>query len=270
MESLLARLERRFGRFAPQNLTMYLVGLMGVTWLLDRLRPGFLAMLTLDPAKVLQGQVWRLFTFVLLPPSDSPLWLFFALWWLWALGQMVERTMGSFRYSLFWLVGIVATAAMAFAFGVPASNRFLLMSLFLAFATQQPDYEILLFFVLPLRVKWLALVDAGLLTLLIVTADGWQRLMPLAAISNYLLFFGPTLVALLRGRAREAARPVAAKRFTPDPVDAPRTRRCTLCGVTDEDRSQEFRVCTCVHCGGKPTEFCLAHARNHAPPTSPS
>ncbi len=264
MESLLARLERRFDRYTPQNLTLYLVGLMGVTWVLERLRPGFLAMLALDPARVAAGQVWRLFTFVFIPPSDSPLWLFFALWWTWALGQMVERTMGSFRYALFWLVGVVTTAALAFAFGVPASNRFLLMSLFLAFATQQPEYEILLFFVLPLRVKWLALVDVALLALLVATAEGWQRLQPLAAISNYLLFFGPTLVALLQGRARKAARPAAQKRSAAEEVEAPRTRRCALCGVTDDDRRVEFRVCTCAHCG-KPTEFCLAHARNHAP-----
>jgi len=268
MESLLARLERRFGRYAPQNLTLYLVGLMGVTWLLNQLRPGFAALLTLDPSQVLRGQLWRLVTFVLIPPADSALWLFFALWWTWALGQMVEQLMGSFRYALFWLVGIVATALAAFAFGVPATNRFLLMSLFLAFATQQPDYEILLFFVLPVRVKWLALLDVALLALLIVTGDGWQRLLPLAAISNYLLFFGPTLVALLRGRAAVAARPAAQKRFAAV-VEAPRVRRCALCGVTDEDRRVEFRVCTCAHCGGKPTDFCLAHARNHAP-TAPA
>lgn len=265
MESLLARLERRFGRYAPQNLTLYLVGLMGVTWLLNQLRPGYAALLTLDPTQVLRGQLWRLFTFVLIPPADSALWLFFALWWTWALGQMVEQQMGSFRYALFWLLGIVATAAAALALGVAATNRFLLMALFLAFATQQPEHEILLFFVLPVRVKWLALLDVAMLALLVVTANGWQRLLPVLAVSNYLVFFGPTLVARLRGRAAVAARPAAQSRFAAR-EEAPRVRRCTLCGVTDEDRRVEFRVCTCAHCNGRPTDFCLAHARNHAPP----
>jgi membrane associated rhomboid family serine protease len=270
MEALLERLERRFGRYAPGNLTWYLVGLQGVVFFLEMLRPGTLALLQLDPARVRQGELWRLVTFALQPPSLQPFWLLFALYWLHTMGTALEQHWGAFRYTLYWLVGVLATTAMAFGFSLPAGsadNSYLLMSLFLAFATLWPDYKILVFFVLPVPVKWLALLDGVGLLYELSRLDGLQKLLPLVALGNYLLFFLPTLVGTLRGGVRQASRARAYQQFRHKlEDDAPRVRRCATCGVTDEDRSVDFRVCSCEACGGKPTDYCLAHATNHAPP----
>lgn len=260
MERLLDRLERRFGRYAPDNITAVVVTLMGVAGVLELFRPGFTGALTLEPAMVRGGQLWRLASWLILPPSFSPIWLFFAVWWTWFCGSRLQSLMGSFRYALYWLTGWAVTTALAMALGLTTTNSAILMSLFLGFATYEPDFEILVLFVLPVRVKWLAWLDAAAIAWQVATASGWSRLLPLLAVANYLLFFGPTLLRALRGQARQSARR-AAKAVSRDEA-APARRRCAKCGVTDDDRSVEFRVCTCEKCG-RPTDFCLAHARDH-------
>lgn len=263
MDRWLSRLERRYGRYAPGNLTWYLVGLQGLTFLLNMVRPGIVDLLTLDPARVAQGQVWRLFTYVILPPSDSPIWVLFALWWLHTMGTALEAEWGAFKYALYWFVGMICTSVCAFVFKVPATNAFLLQSLFLGFATIFPDYRIMLFFVLPVAVKWLALLDAVFMLVQVGSLDGYRKLLPLVAVGNYFLFFGSTLRELAMGYFRTGGRARARQKFRDaEPDLRERERRCAKCGVTDADRSVEFRICTCEKCG-RPTEFCLTHARDH-------
>jgi membrane associated rhomboid family serine protease len=261
MERWLAALERRFGRHLPGNLTYWLVGLMGLTFVMEMVAPGFSEVLRLDPGKVLAGQVWRLVTWLALPPSQSPIFVVFALLWLYRMGATLERDWGAARYVAWWLVGVVCTAVAAFFLGMPGTNGYLLMALFLAYATLHPDERVLLFFVVPVPIKWLALLDGIGLLYLVGTLPGREALMPLVAVGNYLLFFTPTLVGLLRGFARKGARAAEAKRFRGDEGRG-RVRRCALCGVTDEDPSVDIRVCSCAKCG-QPTELCLPHARNH-------
>lgn len=260
MQRIVNRLERRFGRYAPDNLTAVVVALMGVAGLLELFRPGFTSVIAFDAGQVRAGQLWRLFTWLILPPSFTPIWLLFALWWTWFCGTQLQARMGAFRYTLYWFTGWAITTALGVGLGVSTSNSALLMTLFLGFATYEPDYEILVLFVLPVRMKWLAWLDAAVIAWGVVSSSGWARLLPLLAIANYLLFFAPMLTDALRGRTRQHLRtsilPVKREEIQPP------HRRCARCGVTDEDRSVEFRVCTCEKCG-KPTEFCLTHARNH-------
>jgi hypothetical protein len=133
------------------------------------------------------------------------------------------------------------------------------MSLFLAFATLWPDYELRIFLILPVRVKWLALLDAAVIAGSVGFGSGWHRLVPLAAVGNYLLFFGPTLYDKLRGFVREGGR--ARARFRQAAATGP--RRCAICGVSADDPDVDIRVCSCETCGGKNRDLCLAHARNH-------
>ncbi len=255
---LFDRLERRFGRYAPEHLATYHVALMALTWVLDRVRPGFVSVMVLDPARVRAGEVWRLVTWVLLPAAESPVWVFFSLWWLYTIGTAVSESLGAFRYAVYWSLGVLATATAAFAFGYAATNTFLLASLLLAFATLLPDQQMMLFFVVPVKVKWLAYLDVALMLWQAASLPGWQKALPLVALANYLIFFGPTLSSRLSARLGGAVK--AASRVRDE---APRERRrCSLCGVTDDDRSVEFRVCSCSKCGA-PTEFCLVHARDH-------
>lgn len=264
MERFLSSLERRYGRYAPGNLTYILVAIQAFVFVLNLVRPGFTDILALDADKVMHGQVWRLVTYLAIPPSDSPVWVIFALYWLYTMGTALEAEWGAFRYAFYWLVGMVGTTVFAFGLHIPATNAYLLMSLFLAFATLWPEYRLMVLFIIPVPVKWLALLDGAALLFMVGTLDGFTRVLPLIAVANYLLFFLPTLVAVLRSGALQASRARALRRFKPEEEDlrVP-ARRCASCGVTNADPKIEFRVCSCEKCGGRPTEFCLDHARNH-------
>lgn len=261
MSSWLDRLDRRIGRHLPQNITLLLVGLMGLNWFLELLRPGYAAALTLDVPKVLRGEVWRVFTFAALPPSSDSIWVLFALGWTYFIGSLLEGEWGGVRYLAYWLLGMLGTAAMAVGLGVPGTNGYVLLSLLLAVATLDPDREILILFVLPVRLKWLAWLSVAGLAWEVWKLDGPSRLFPVVAIANYLVFFGPRFWAALQGRRRRATHAVESHRAAQTPA-VTRERQCATCGVTDDDRSVEFRVCTCARCG-KPTNFCLAHVREH-------
>jgi membrane associated rhomboid family serine protease len=264
MEQFLNSLERRFGKYAFDNLTLVLVTAQAAALVLSLARPGFAALLVLDPAYVRAGQYWRLISYLFLPASFEPLWALFALYWLYTMGTALEGQWGAFKYQLYWFVGTLLTALGAFVFDVPATNTYLLMSLFLAFATLWPTYEIRIFFVIPVQVRWLALLDALIICMSIGAADGFGKLVPLLAIGNYFLFFGAHLVALLRGRALQASQKREQRTFTREVTPAAQARVCASCGITSAiDPEMDFRVCTCEKHDGKPTTFCIDHARTH-------
>src|SRR5436309_11395089 len=188
--SWLDRLERRFGFLGIPRLPPILVGfaalVFGLTWLLH----GFTSMVTLDPVRILHGEVWRLFTYIFIPQTQSPLWVIFALWFLWWIGEGVERAWGSFRLTLYFLVGMIGTTAAAFFFGSNFSNSMLLMSLFLAFARFYPEEIIYILFILPVRIKWLAWVAGAFLLLGFFVNWNSYRASLVAGLANYLIFFG--------------------------------------------------------------------------------
>lgn len=264
MQGVVKRLERRLGRYAIPNLTYYLVGAQGLGFVLLFLRPEAIAWITLDVERLRAGELWRLVTWLGMPVSTHPIWILFALYWLYVMGTSLEERWGAFRYQLYWLVGIVVTAATSVLTGAPATNAALIMSLFLAFATYWPDYTIYVFMLLPVRVKWLALLDACLIVQQIVVLPGWAKLLPLVAIANYFLFCTPTLIAHVREKIRQAGRVGAQAQWRSMVRGAqPAQRRCAICGVSDEDPNVEFRVCSCERCGGVRRDLCLTHARNH-------
>jgi len=264
MERLLNKLERRLGKYSFDNLTLVLVTAQAAALVLSLAKPGFAQMLVLDPAYVRAGQYWRLVSYLFVPTSFSPIWALFGLYWLYIIGTALEGQWGAFKYQLYWFFGAGITALGAMLLNVPTSNTYLLMSLFLAFATLWPRYEIRLFFVISVQVRWLALLDALLICMAIGGADGWAKLMPVLAVANYLLFFGGSLLDLLRGRVRQAARTGERRAFAEQESPATAVRSCATCGITSlTDPEMDFRVCSCAKHDGKPTQFCLPHARNH-------
>jgi membrane associated rhomboid family serine protease len=263
MERWLARLERRFGRFAIEGLTWYLVGAQAIVFALSLAKPELIHWLVLDRRLVMQGEVWRLVTYLFIPPHAGLFWIVFALYMLYLVGNSLEAQWGAFKFQVYLLIGMLATTVVAFAFDVPATNTELTMSLYLAFATVFPDFEIMIMFAFPVRVKWLGLlVAAALMGDVLFMHEGFARLIPVVAFGNYLLFFAPTLLERFRRGAFSASRHRDRQRFRDATPTARERRVCSLCGVTDDDPSIEFRVCTCKKCG-KPTDFCLTHARKH-------
>jgi membrane associated rhomboid family serine protease len=250
--SPLDKLERRLGFLRISGLPRILVGFAALVFGLAWLLPGFVSILTLDPDKIRHGEVWRLFTYIFIPQTLSPIWFLFALWFLWWLGEGLERAWGPFRLTLYFLVGMIGTTVAAFFFGSNFSNSMLLMSLFLAFAHFYPEEIIYILFVLPVRIKWLAWIAGAFLLLGFFVNSNSYRASLVAALGNYLIFFGPDFfskakhrheVTTRRGRFEDSSRG----------EDEP-LHKCEVCGRTElTDPDLEFRVAR----DGE--EYCMNH-----------
>jgi hypothetical protein len=300
MEQLLSRLERRFGRLGIPNLITLIVGGMAIVWVLTLLKPEFQGRLVLDLYAVRRGEVWRLVTFLFIPPPSSPFWLLVSLYFTWWVGSSLEQHWGTFKFNVYYFIGVIGTIGAALLAG-GATNFWLDSSLFLAFATTFPDVQILLFFIIPVRVKWLGIVAALGIAYAFYSSDWPVRGSIVAALVNYLFFFSEHWVATFRRRStisrqrtrleafRSGARvpeaspvgaggrgsSIPAERSTPSPnrfdsdgrdrgdnMPIFGTRVCAICGAAEADGT-DIRVCSCEKCGGKQRTLCLEHARNH-------
>jgi hypothetical protein len=272
MDRLLARLERHLGRFAIERLTTYVVGGMAIVFVLAQVRVELLDYLTLDPSRALK-EPWRFVTYLFLPKSMSMIWALFALYWTWLVGTNLENEWGAFKLNVYYLLGTVGTTAAAWITREPQANFWLNTSLFFAFATIFPEYEITLFFVLPIKVKWLGLVTLALVGFNFFEGDIGVKAAIAVALGNYLLFFAGHLRALAKGqqlRMRQSVRraqfrsgegPGIADRDERVRKKSGTERACAICGAKQDDGA-DIRVCSCEKCGG-PRELCLEHARNH-------
>jgi membrane associated rhomboid family serine protease len=191
--SWLNKLERKYGKFAIKNLIMYIVGLNAFVFLLGAISPSGLysveQKLALIPSLVMQGQVWRLITFIFIPFSYSPIWLIFALYFYYLIGTTLERQWGSFKFNVYYLLGISGTIIAAFITG-GATNEYLNLSLFLAFAYLFPNFEVRLYFILPLKIKYLAYFTWAIFGFDLLTAPVWKKVAIVAAVVNFFIFFG--------------------------------------------------------------------------------
>jgi hypothetical protein len=256
---LLDSLERRFRRFALPQVTLALIGCQVVVYLLSQAQPNLQVIERLDliPEKVLEGEVWRLFTFMCMPPFGNLIAAFFFWYLFYLMGTALELHWGTFRYNVYLLIGYLATVGVAFCWReLPATNLFLQSSVFLAFAHLYPDFELYIFFIIPVKVKWLALL-AWLGYLVELAFGTWlSRALILASISNYLLFFGRDLLEQTRRNRRRLS---AHVQRPPDPHKV--FHRCTVCGITDRSHPKmDFRYCS--KCEGT-YGYCAEHLRNH-------
>jgi hypothetical protein len=231
--NLLNRMERRFGTWAIPNLTRWIIACNVI---------GYIAMVTtngqiyqalcMDSAKVLQGEVWRLLTYLYLPPDIDAIWFFFALMFTYMIGEGLEEEWGAFRLNIYYLIGMIGTTAVAFITKGQVDNMYLNASLLLAFATIYPDYIIYLFFILPIKMKWLGWFTFSLLVAVPLLLGNWTfKLAAVVSIANYFLFFGTFIKAKafeLWGRRQSRAR---MESFQPDPISS--FHRCKTCARTD-------------------------------------
>jgi hypothetical protein len=187
---------------ALPGLAGFLAGMNAVVGVLSWFKPEFPAMLTLDPGAVLSGQVWRAVTFLFIPPDTGPLWL--AIWvvFVYAVVRALERSWGDFRLTVFFLVGTAAMTAAALLSGAGFTSGPLQLSAFLAFARLEGETEILLFFILPVKVRWLAIIAWAWVLWTLAAGGTYGRLAVLAGLTNYALFFGPEHWNDMRRRLR--------------------------------------------------------------------
>jgi hypothetical protein len=161
MDRILARLERRFGRFAIGNLTTFIVFGMAIVFMMSMARPDVVERLALDMSAVRRGEVWRLVTYLFIPRSLSFFWILFTLGWVWMLGHGLESEWGAFKFNVYYLLGMLGTTFAAVVTGQALGNYYLNLTLVFAFATIAPDYEVLLL-ILPVKMKWLAWLSVAL------------------------------------------------------------------------------------------------------------
>lgn len=250
------KLEKRFGRFGIPNLIYWIVISQVFFYALGLFTTFPVDALTLQPSEVMQGQVWRLFTFLFVPEIRVlSFWVLFAWYLLFLYGQALEGEWGAFRFTFFVFIGTVATAIAAivgyliFPFSGEVPTTFLLASIFLAFAARNPNFELLLFFILPVKVKWLAWLTWAMFALTFITGIIPIKLVVAAACVNLVLFFGKSLFtnvkATQRRKAHEKQRAVEAE----EPF-----HQCVICGITDkQDPDMQF-----VYDGGE--GYCEKHA----------
>ena len=162
----MSKLERRFGKYAIHNLMFYIMILYGVGFVLMNVNPLFyIRYLSLDASQIFKGQVWRLVTFLIYPPDTDILYFIISMFLYYSLGTTLERVWGAFRFNLYFFTGVLGHILAALLIYLIFGQVFLLgtaylnWSLFFAFAATFPDMQFLLFFIIPVKAKWLGILN---------------------------------------------------------------------------------------------------------------
>ena len=276
------KLERKFGRFGIPNLTIYMIVCYVIGYALMIVNPGILNWLSLEPAYILRGQVWRLVTWVLYPPSTSGvLWFAIAvLFFYYPIGTSLERTIGTFKYTLYILSGVIFTILGAFILyfllggnvlvGNVFSTYYISLSTFLAYAMCYPDMQVLLMFIIPVKMKWMAIFYVVIVVyemIQYVMAGAWYQVIPIvASLLNFIIFYFGTKdfsrynpkEIHRRNEFRRAMEPQGRMKSGSGSVTK---HKCAICGRTElDDPNLEFRFCS--RCNGN-YEYCQDHLFTH-------
>lgn len=285
----MSRFEKKFGKYAIKNISVMLLLCYAVGYIIEAVNIGFLQYLTLNPYAILHGEVWRLVTWILIPPSSlgGSMGIFFVcimLLFYYNIGTTLERTWGTYRYNVYLFSGMLFTVVGSFVWMLiqyasagwdmdPAyasvifnmsslffSTYYINMSIFLAFAATFPEVQVLLMFLIPVKVKWMGvLYGVMLLYDFIWEATAVGRVAIVSSLLNFVIFF-------LASRSHIHMSPKQIKRRVEFKQDIKRNTRgtrhkCAICGQTEEDDpSLEFRFCS--KCSGN-HEYCQNHLFTH-------
>ncbi len=271
--SILDKLERKLGRFAIPHLMRYIIIGNIAAYIISLINYEYFSYLVLDPDLVMKGQVWRLITFIFIPEGTGGtniLMVAISLYFYYFIGTALESHWGAFRFNVYYLIGILGTIATSFIFKGYGTPSYINESLFLAFATLFPELQVLLFFIIPIKVKWLGILSGGLLILQFILSNSLSdRAFIIVALLNYILFFGPQLISKIKaGRRRQKfAQAVNSSR---SPYKSPTKgkvindvpfHKCHVCGKTElDDPNMQFRYCS--KCNGN-FEYCMDHINTH-------
>lgn len=286
MQQWLDRFCYKHPRLSVPGLMRYIVIGNVLVYLLDMFGAGGVPvasnLLSFSATAILQGQVWRIITFIFVPmPGQNILFFALTLYLYYFIGNALEREWGSNKFTIFYCFGVILNILVGFLAG-SASMYYVNLSMFFAFATLYPDLQFLLFFIIPVKAKWLAWIDVALFVFAIVRylflGYFLYALLPIVAILNYLLFFASDITGQLsywKGRARHTMnqhqnRQTYGRSSGPKVVNfhdaktktkANYLHKCAVCGKTDlTDPQMEFRYCS--RCNGYYC-YCSDHINNH-------
>ena len=254
--NLLDNMERKFRRFALPNITIYLILGQAIFFILHLTGRFSLERVVLIPEMVLDGEWWRIITFLFIPPLTNPIFAIFSWYMFYLMGGALEGHWGAFRYNVFLLTGYIVTVAVSFILPFyAATNIFIGGSVFLAFAALFPEFQIYIFFILPVKMKWLAIITWLGYGYQLITGSWSTRLLVLASISNFLLFFGKDIWWRMKTGNKKM---ISKAREVSGPKEA--FHRCAVCGITDQSHpGMEFRYCP--ECSG--LGYCKDHIMSH-------
>ncbi|HSI64513.1 MAG TPA: hypothetical protein VLE43_15400 [Candidatus Saccharimonadia bacterium] len=240
MNSFLNSLELRFGRFAIPGLVAILAIIQVAVWVMVRLYPEFIGALVLHRAMVEQGEIWRLITWIFIPQSFTPLWLLFGVMLMLTISSVLDHAWGAFKVNLYVFGGTLLIILGHWFFDVPPMGLFLYESIFLAFCVVVPDYEINLYLIMPIKVKYLGLIAGGI-SLLAFIGHPELRSTIFFAHLNFLLAFTPGFIRWMKQRGTVVQR--RARFDSAKPPQGTFFHKCSNCGKTDiDDPKLEFRV----------------------------
>ena len=282
----LDKLERKFGKYAIHNLMYYIIILYILGLVIQMVNPSlYTQWLGLDAEAILHGQIWRIVTFIIQPPNASFLFMAFALYFYYMVGQALEYMWGAFRFNLYFFSGmllhVIACLLIYLIFGMnfQMGSFYLNMSLFFVYVALFPDAEFLLFFIIPIKAKWLGIIEGAYFAITIaagfivpVGSTLWFSLLQagimalpansisaLLSLLNFIIFF--------LGSNRNRFSPKQARRRTiyqkkVHVASQNNTHhRCAICGRTEkDDENLEFRFCS--KCKGN-YEYCQDHLFTH-------
>lgn len=279
----MSKFEKKFGKYAIQNITLILIMCYVVGYVVSLINPELLYLLTLDPYKILHGQIWRLVTWLIVPPSSLDLFTIIMLFFYYNIGTTLERTWGTYRYNVYLLSGMLFTIIGSFlcmgymymiggsdtellfsqgllsGYFVDFSTYYINLSIFMAFAATYPDVQVLLMFVIPIKMKWMGILDAVMLGFMFLVGGFSTKFSIAACMLNFLIFF-------LTTRRKFRMSPKQMKRRTEFKQQVKRSakitrHKCAICGRSEEDDpSLEFRFCS--KCNGN-YEYCQNHLFTH-------
>jgi len=201
------KLKRSLNKICVRNLMLYIVGITAAVFFLGILAYALKQIdiyyyTAFNRDLILQGQVWRVLTF-LFEPEGSPIFMVLTLYLYWLMGTTLEREWGYVKFNLFYLTGVLLTIISGFITG-GAINHFLNMSLFFAFAILNPEFQLMLFFIIPIKIKWLAIIDALYFVYMFIVG-GWQiRGCILACAITIAIFFGGEVIESIKRAKRRA------------------------------------------------------------------
>lgn len=254
--TFLDKIERRFGNLAIANLTIYLLAGQIISYFFLYINSDRADLFTISSSFIANQEYWRLATFLFKPFAQSPIFVVFEWYLYYIFGMGLEKEWGAFRYTLYVLISYLCTVTAAFLFpGQILSNGYLYTSIFLAFAYLYPNF-ILYLIIIPVKVKWMAVVVWIGILASILFGDMSARILGIISIFNFLLFFGTSLIdrfsvekrALVQGQKR-ILKPTKALHV------------CSVCG-NNEIKDPKMVIYYCVEC--KPSLcYCGEHIKKH-------
>jgi hypothetical protein len=217
--NFLNKMERKIGKYAIPNLMIYLIAAYCIGFVIYTVNPNFMLMLTLSPYHILHGQVWRLITWILMPTDTRVFSLLIMALLYYQLGSALERSWGTFRFNVYIFGGMLFTVIGAFIlYGIYAAagtgsletislissltftTNYINLTIFLAFAVMYPEMQILLFFIIPVKMKWMAVVYAVLIAINLILTSWGGRIAIIMSILNFLTIF---VIAIALGAETE-------------------------------------------------------------------